>query len=93
MIQFNYTNAATGVAVTGALAWVANTNIGGDRVTMTSDVQISFTVILPSFQPFDVQSFTAPYNPASTDNPAQQMYTYLMTNPFFANATIYPPAV
>jgi len=91
MIKYSYTNPATLCQLPEALAWVANTTVNADRVTMTGTVQVSAFALLPAYSPVaDVQSFTCAYDSGSTDSPSKQLYTYLMTLPEFSSGTPYP---
>lgn len=93
MLKFDYSNSNTGVVAQGACAWVANTNIDGSRVVMSGDVQIALEQPNGRFlAPLDVRNYVGvPYDVASPDMPAKQFYTWLKTQPMYADATDYFP--
>lgn len=92
MLKFDYTM-SNGITVQDAYVWVANTNVSGNRIEMSGDVHFRKQKTDGGFYtPFNVQYYEGvPYDSTITDMPAKQFYTWLKTQPLYANATDYFP--
>lgn len=92
MILFNDTTTIEGATISNALAYVVNCNITSTRTLMEGVVSLSLQVNEPNYAPYAEPKsyYNVPFDSESSDSPAKQFYTYLMTLPEFNGGTQYP---
>lgn len=91
MIRYNNSTSFPGITITDCLAYVDNCNVLNTRNQMEGVVRRSALANVDNWQDLYTNSYyNVPFDSTSSDSPAKQFYTYLMTQPEFEGGAQYP---